>query len=152
MQDITQGFQIENPKVFVPWSTNPSDLKALFRHSFFKRTLKKVTKTYYVAECVSLGGLRHSLGFHFADHQDKGVLGELEFFILDGTDWKSQFREFQSHLEMTFGEPTAARAGFDSDRPHFVWEFQGIEISHDVIDRFGVEEHVRIRRLFHSNQ
>lgn len=63
--DIAQGFQIEVPDVFVPWSINEQDLSVLFD----SRVLRHVTHGYYTLSCVSLGGLSHELGFHFYPRQ-----------------------------------------------------------------------------------
>jgi hypothetical protein len=44
--DISEGFQIERPNVFIPWSTSPRELMTLFRDL----DLKQVNNSYIVAQ------------------------------------------------------------------------------------------------------
>jgi hypothetical protein len=59
--DISEGFQIEQPNVFIPWSTSSRERMTLFRDL----DLKQVNNNYIVTQRVSLKGLSHKLGFHF---------------------------------------------------------------------------------------
>lgn len=133
--DLGQGFQIEEPSVFVPWRTSEEELHALLP------TLDKVTRGYFVVECVSLGGLRHMLGLHL--DFPGGRLVELEFFRQSYPDQRASFDEFQRHLEATFGSPTRSGPG-DEGFPWYEWTQGGAMVRHFVFDRFGPEEHVRI--------
>jgi hypothetical protein len=135
--DVRRGFQIEDPLVFVPWRIATPDLRRLLPKT------TEVTSGYFVTECVSLGGLRHMLGFHF-EPRDGGELVELEFFRRSYPDLRASFDEFQRHLEATFGRPTRTATG-DEGLPALTWFGGGATIRHFVLDRFGPEEHVRIR-------
>jgi len=137
---IREGFQLENPDVFVPWTVTEAGLRSLL----LQHGLRKVTTGYFTISCSSLNGLQHELGFHFKP-RDGGRLDELEFFRRDYPDNTASFRDFQEHLERTFGPPTQTRdgaAGF----PTHEWHVPGGDVIHFVHDRFGLEEHVRIRR------
>jgi len=101
--------------------------------------LRRVRRGYYCLSCTSLGGLRHELGCHF----DRG-LQELEFFRKAYPDQRASFNEFQHHFESAFGPPTETTPGSEG-LPNHRWVFPGFEIVHVVYDRFGPEEHMRIR-------
>ena len=138
--EIDKGFQIEEPPVFVPWKVREDDLKELFPgHS-----VCEVTNGYFTTSCVSMGGLAHELGFHFHP-RGGGVLIELEFFRRAYPDQAASYSEFQKHLESTFGEPTSTSPGTEGF-PSCTWKLNGAEVLHFVFDRFGPEEHVRIKK------
>ena len=139
--DLTTGFQIDDPAVFVPWAVSEADLRTLLA----AHGLRKVTAGYFTLSCRSLGGLQHELGFHFKP-PGGDRLDELEFFRRAYTDDEASYREFQRHLERTFGSPTRSRDG-SVGFPTHEWQVPGAEIIHFVQDRFGTEEHVRIRPL-----
>ena len=139
--NIEVGFQIESPNIFVPWKIGENELTALFVGS----TLDKVANGYFTVECEALGRMRIKVGFHFTPRQS-GVLTELEFFRNYHLSLEISYYEFQHHLESTFGKPSAQElgsAGFQS----YAWKRETVEIVHYVFDRFGPEEHVRIKKL-----
>ena len=139
--EITKGFKIVKPDIFVDWNIKENDLQKLFQDS----DLKKVTTGYFTADCESLEGLNCKIGFHFEPRKD-GFLKELEFFRMDYTDQKKSFNDFQKHFENTFGKPdksTPGNKGFNN----FEWNLNGIQIVHFVFDRFGPEEHMRIKKI-----
>ncbi|NCZ96521.1 MAG: hypothetical protein EBZ44_04735 [Verrucomicrobia bacterium] len=138
--DITRGFQIEQPDLFIPWKVSETELQQLF----LKQPLRHVTHGYFTTNCTSLGGLSHELGFHFHPRRG-GVLIELEFFRTSYADQAASYQEFQRHLEQTFGQPTTTTAGSEGFSSH-TWQLTGAEIAHFVYDRFGLEEHVRIKK------
>lgn len=138
--DIESGFKIESPSVFVPWNISESKLASLFN----SHHLRRVTHGYYTIACTSLGGLQSHLGFHF-DPRRNGVLTELEFFRDQSMDLRESFREFQTHLEKSFGKPADRTVGAEGF-PNVRWIAGSCEVVHFVFDRFGPEEHVRIRR------
>ena len=135
--NISAGFQVEQPAVFVPWGITPAQLLDL------AGGLTEVTRGYYTARCVSLGGLSHQLGFHFYPAVG-GRLTELEFFQVFATPLSESFETFQLHLEATFGPPKQTEAG-SAGFPAHTWRFRRVRIVHSVFDRFGLEEHVRIQ-------
>jgi glutaredoxin len=168
--DITKGFQIDEPNVFISWDIDEVTLINLLD----EYDLKKVTDGYYCISCKSLGGLSHELGFHFATKIDKksnkdledyiksigtiikkfgpacdskeiGKLRELEFFRKTYPDLKKSFDEFQQSFEREFGQPSHSEKGEDGFQ-HHEWRFRQIRIYHYVLYRFGPEEHVIIRR------
>lgn len=127
--------------VFIPWGIREPDLELLLA----EHGLKRVTHGYYTLSCVSLGGLPHELGFHFYPRPD-GILTELEFFRRSYVDQKASFEEFQNHFEMFFGKPTDVKPGGEGF-PSYMWNLNGAKIVHYVFDRFGPEEHMRIRKI-----
>ena len=137
--DLAEGFQIEDPEVFIPWNIREARLLDLL-----PTPPTSVTSGYYCISCTSLGGLRHELGFHFRPRR-KGRLKELEFFRTSYPNLESSFEEFERHLRATFGEPTEQFEG-DQNLPGYTWKLGPAQIQHYVFDRFGPEEHVRIRR------
>ena len=139
--DLISGFQIESPSVFVPWGISESQLQSLLE----EHGLKQVTHGYYTMSCVSLGGLSHQLGFHFHPRHH-GILNELEFFRRSYESLKASFDDFQEHFERSFGEPTAEQCETE-EFPAFSWSLNGVRIIHYVMDRFGLEEHMRIMKV-----
>ena len=146
MSDLSDGFQVEEPPVFVPWGANESTLRELF-----PANLRTVTTGYFTVECVSLNGLRHVLGMHMTPRED-GRLHELEFFRHDWQDssekqeaLSASFDIWQRHLELTFGRPTVRSDG-DCDLPLYEWRIGTATVRHFCQYRFGPEQHVRIAR------
>jgi len=136
MTDLTKGFALNSPALFVPWDVTDQGLTTLFAGL----SIKRVTRGYYVIECEPFAGLLCSLGFHL-----HGTLDELEFFRSSYIDQRKSYEEFQSHLETAFGDPTHTGSGSEGFPSH-TWLMPGARIIHHVIDRFGPEEHVRIIR------
>jgi hypothetical protein len=136
--DLRSGLQIEEPRVFVPWGIDEAQLRQLLPAAH------EVNRGYHVLDVVSLGGLQSALGFHFDPRAD-GRLVELEFFRRHYDDLAASFDEFQRHLESTFGPPQRTGEG-DEGFPSHEWVRDGTSIRHYVVERFGPEEHVRIRR------
>jgi hypothetical protein len=91
-----------------------------------------------------LGGLECQLGFHYRG--EHGDLSLLEFFRDAYLDPAASFQEYQEAFEAAFGPPTESRAGTEGF-PAYRWLVPGAEILHQVVDRFGPEEHMRIRRI-----
>lgn len=144
MLDLSEGFQIEDPAVFVPWGIAEENLQSLF-----PTELTQVTAGYYTTECHSLGGLRHYLGLHFHPRQD-GTLHELELFQQDWQEAPAEqsalaasFGTWQEHLELAFGPPTQQTIG-DYNLPAYLWKTGSIQIWHLCRYRFALEQHVRI--------
>ena len=71
--DLSKGFQIEEPNVFVPWGTPETQ----FLDGFEGLHLRLVTHGYFTTHCTSLSGLSHELGFRF---YPQGLV-ELQFFL-----------------------------------------------------------------------
>jgi hypothetical protein len=136
--NISEGFQIEVPDIFVNWSIGETELRMLLE----PYGLRHITKGYFVLSCVSLNGIAHELGFHFSPRSN-GILTELEFFRNSYENQKASFDEFQKHFELFFGRPTKSTMGIEGFPSH-TWELQDVRIVHYVFDRFGLEEHMRI--------
>ncbi|MCK0108828.1 hypothetical protein MWU58_05955 [Flavobacteriaceae bacterium S0825] len=137
--EIEKGFKIDSPDVFVPWNISEKEFVKLFETN----KLKNVANGYYTISCESLDGLKCFIGFHF-DPRRNGILNELEFFRLDYTNQKASFEDFQFHFEKAFGNPnlkSKGKEGFDN----YQWSINEIRIMHYIFDRFGNEEHMRIR-------
>ena len=137
--DLARGFEIEDPSMVVPWGITADQFRDLLPSA------REVTVGYQTHEVVSLGGLRHMLGFHFEPRTSDGQLVELELFRKSYPDQKASFQEFQEHLEATFGRGWERVPGSEG-LPSYRWTIDGAEILHYLFDRFGPEEHVRIRQ------
>ena len=135
--NIKDGFQIYEPKVFVPWGITEQQIISLFDTS-----LRKVTDGYFVLTCKPFEGLICELGFHFQPLKD-GRFNELEFFRKSYEDQKASYEDFQNQFEKAFGRPTSTRPGTEGF-PTQEWKVRGVIISHYVYDRFGPEEHMQI--------
>ena len=86
--------------------------------------------------------LNTSLAFILSQDPD---LYELEFFRKSYADQTKSYEEFQEHFEAEFGKPNFIQPGTEGfDR--CTWNLQDVEIVHYVFDRFGPEEHMRIRK------
>ena len=139
--DIDKGFQIDNPKIFVAWDIDEKTLTELFKNS----ELKHITTGYFTTKCSSLNGLTCMLGFHFRPREG-GFLNELEFFRTDYSDQQKSFDEFQKYFTNVFGQPTKTTKGNEGFN-NYEWKLNNIQIVHYVFDRFGPEEHMRIKKL-----
>jgi hypothetical protein len=138
--DLTIGFQLDDPRTFIPWEITQADLQRCLGNR-----LRKVTHGYFTISCSTLNGMSHELGFHFEPrHSDH--LTELEFFRRSYRDQVSSFRDFQTHFEEAFGPPTRQTDGTEGF-PSYEWVVPGARIVHFVIDRFGPEEHMRVQRV-----
>lgn len=142
MREIEKGFQIENPNVFVPWNISDQELKVLFSD----HELKCVTTGYYVIKCQALNGIELNLGFHFIPRKN-GYLKELEIFVNYHSDRDNTYSMFQTHLESVYGNPSKTESGtWEKSKPSYTWISGSVSIYHYVFDRFGPEEHVRIKK------
>jgi len=141
--DITVGFQIEEPNVFVRWGIPDSELKGLL-----KKSLKKIGDGYFTIKCRSMGGLEHYLGFHFYPRND-GILTELEIFFAPNSDLEQTYIESRKHLNSTFGNASVNKMGsgiyekFEHDWQE--WHMGNVIISHFCQYRFGSEQILRIK-------
>ncbi len=135
--DLSKGFQIEQPHVFVPWHTPETE----FLDGFRGLHLRLVTRGYFTTHCTSLSGLSHELGFRF---YPQGLV-ELQFFSRSYSNLDESYQGFQRHLEATFGQPTTTVPGSEGYLSH-TWTFPGVEILHYVQEHFGPAEYVRIRK------
>ncbi len=138
--DVVSGFQLEQPQVLVPWSISEKELQDLF----LGRELRRVTDGYFVTRCTSLCGLLHSVGFHFAPRIN-GTLVEFELFGNGQAYPEASYREFQIHLETTFGPPTLTSPGTEGF-PSNMWRIKDVQISHVVQEHFGPAEYLRITK------
>ena len=135
--DISRGFPVAVPAIFIPWLIDAPEIERLFSGT----ALKKVTAGYYTLDCEPLPGLRCMIGLHA---HDTGKLTELEFFRASYEDQKASFDQFQQHFEAAFGAPTTRKNGSEGF-PDCEWRLPGGRIFHYVFDRFGPEEHMRIQ-------
>ena len=138
--NISQGFQIEQPKVFVPWQINEKLLVDLFS----AYNLRKVTNGHYSLSCVSLGRLHHELGLHFHPRAN-GVLMEMEFYLKSPRSLTQSFKMLQRSFEATFGAPTIAKRVRRSYRENsYTWELKGVRIEHHLRERIWDADKVRV--------
>jgi hypothetical protein len=139
--NIQEGYKIDEPDIFITWDIDEQTLtEKLNGHDF-----KHVTTGYYTIPCKSLNGLSCMLGFHFEPRKN-GILSELEFFRTDYSDQKKSFNDFQTHFEKEFGKPTSKSDGNEGFK-NYAWNFESVQIVHYVFDRFGPEEHMRIKKI-----
>lgn len=139
--NINDGFQIDVPPVFVPWGVTEAELIRLLG----EYGLHKVTSGYHTLSCVSLDGLTCEIGLHFTP-RSLGLLRELEFFRRAYPDQVASFEEFQRDFEVAYGKPTRSTSGSEGF-PYHEWRLGKVKIEHYVFDRFGPEEHMRVRSL-----
>jgi hypothetical protein len=137
--DLSKGFQIEDPQIFIPWGISETQLEEIVGVARQRR----VTDGYRVMQCVSLTGLTHKLGFHF-EPRAGGRLVEFEFFDSPYPYGEESFTVFQSHLESTFGAPTETQPGTEGFPSHY-WRLNGADVWHRVVEHFGPAERVVIR-------
>jgi hypothetical protein len=137
--ELDEAFTIEEPPISVAWGITEAELEALVRAP----GLRRVTTAYYTLPVTVLGGLRCMLGFHFRG--PRGGLSELEFFRTAYPDPRASFEEFQRHFERAFGPPSITEPGA-AGLPSHEWRLPRVTIVHAIVDRFGPEEHMRIRR------
>ena len=139
--NIQEGFKIDEPDILISWDIDEQTLTQKLNGYDFKR----VTTGYYTISCKSLNGLNCMLGFHF-EPRGNGLLNELEFFRKDYVEEEKSFNDFQSHFEAEFGKPTSESEGYKGFKS-YAWNFENVQIAHFVFDRFGLEEHMRIKRI-----
>ena len=137
--DISKGFQIEEPNVFVPWGTP----EAQFQQRFEGLQLRRLSDGYLTTHCTSLSGLSLELGFLF---NRTGQLLEIQFLCSSCPDLNTSYEVFQRHLEETFGSPTLTSPG-DEGYPDHTWTFPGVVVRHYVSEHFGPAESVRIQKM-----
>jgi hypothetical protein len=146
MVNLRIGFQMENPRVFIPWGKTRE-----FVFELFGDGCQEITPSYLVTECVSLSGLAHSLGLRF-ESKSGSELHLLEFFQKNDNDLDISFPIWQKHLIDTFGEPHKTSRGDtipgNKAFSAFAWEFDDVDIKHYVQYRFGPEEKVVITKHF----
>ncbi len=145
--DISRGFQIELPELFIPWKISPSRLQRMFAG----RVLRRVSENYFTTSCTSLSGLDHVLGFRF-HRWFFGLFGPARLMALEfyhnpsPPDLAASYDQFQHHLESTFGKPTRSFPGSKGFDTH-VWELETVRITHCIFERFTVGESVCIEKL-----
>lgn len=148
--DISTGFQIEQPKVFIPWGCSPSELRRLF----VGHSLEEVFPDMFSTSCTSLGGLSHLLRFDF-QRQLWGLfrprLNELHFshHPCSQTGVVASFEAFPKHLRATFGEPSATSLDdSDGDLQSDTWTLPSVVISYVVFqNQGGPEELLKFTKL-----
>jgi hypothetical protein len=82
------------------------------------------------------------IGFHF--EPQNGQLNELEFFRMKYDNQQKSLTNFK-FFHIRFGQPTSAtkeNEGFNN----YEWRINDVQIVHYVFDRFGPEEHMRIKK------
>jgi len=142
VMNITRGFQIEQPNVFIPWGISEQRLRALLASS----NLRQITKGHYSISCLSLGDLAHELDFHFKPRLN-GELSELEIYLRNARNPSSSFKRLQKHVESFFGAPDETkhvRRVFPEYS--YTWKIKGITIEHHVINRISEIDCIRIKK------
>jgi hypothetical protein len=140
--EIARGFQLEQPQVFVRWGITQDELESLFEGSCLIRSERGFYS--YLTNCISLGGLSHSIGFRFGRTSRKlyeiGLNGA-------GVSIEESYPLLQQHLEATFGPPSSTSPGSEmAECPHHTWLLPGAQIEHYVSEHFGPAETLFIRK------
>ena len=139
--EIAKGFQLERPHVFVRWGITQDEIESLFEGSGLGRA--ENGSYFYLANCVSLGGLSHSIGFRF-DRRSRKLYG---IGLNVGLSIEKAYPLLQQHLEATFGPPTKTSPGDEmAECPHQTWSLPGAQIEHYVSEHFGPAETLFIRK------
>jgi len=140
---LSSGFEIEEPRVFVPWGISERVLVDLFG----AYNLRKVTIGHYDVSCVSLGGLHHELSFHFKPRVG-GVLIEMEVYLKASRSLTQSFKRLQNHFEAAFGVPSAAKHVRRSFPEYsYTWKLKGVRIEHHVRDRVWDTDQVKVIKI-----
>lgn len=154
---ILQGFQLDQPKVFVPWGISREELQA--RLGPFGLRPDSVQECSYSLSCTSLGGLIHTVGFIFLptsasppwlpdwlSSTSPRKLRGLRFFPNSESDIFDEFKIYQQHLEQVFGLPTQGTK--TNERPHCEWRISGgVIINHYIFERFDWIHTLEIQRM-----
>lgn len=151
--DITKGFQIEQPQIFVPWGIARADLESLLRGSDLERTDDGGLR---LSRCKALGGLDLRLRFTFdrftgALRRISPTLGVTRFRVRHSRDkirfipLEVLFDEIQAHLEATFGPSSTTSPG--EGFTNYTWLFPGVRIEHSTHEHFGPNEDVFIEKI-----
>lgn len=148
---LSEGFQVEDPLIFVPWGITPVELKCLLTAKNAGGLLKRTGDDYTLA-CIALNGLKVRLGLRFRNRREflgltlrEGRLRELHLFQDAAHDLRQSYDLFQQHLEQVFGKPTTIEDGsHDKSLPSRSWQIGSVRVDHSVFERFVPEEHVRI--------
>lgn len=128
--NISNGFQLEQPNIFVPWGISDK----AFNELLGKNKIRLITKGHYELSCTSLSGLSHKLSFHFKPRVN-GVLNELEFYLRDGRGALASFNKLQKHCEATFGTPSKSEHTRRVFPTHsYTWHFKGVRVEHHNLD------------------
>ena len=139
--NIQEGYKIDEPDIFIPWDIDEQTLTQKLK----MHNVKHITTGYYTISCKSLNGLNCIIGFLF-EPKKNGLLTELEFFRTNYSDQGKSFSDFQSHFEIEFGKPTSEYNGNEGFK-NYIWNLENVQIVHFLFDRFGPEEHLRIKRI-----
>jgi hypothetical protein len=145
-RDLAKGFQLETPDLWLSWDTTAAQLLEAFTKQR-QVAPRLVAPGYYVARCHVLGGLGAQVGFHFEPKNDAGLLKELELFDNGERDIERSYQVFHERLVQLFGEPNEEkRSACGGSMPDREWHVGSVSIVHYVMDRFGPEEHLIVRR------
>jgi hypothetical protein len=87
------------------------------------------------------------VGFHFEPKNDSGLLKELELFDSGESNTEKSYHVFHERLVQRFGEPYKEKRGAcGASMPDREWHVGPVSIVHYVMDRFGTEEQLTIRK------
>lgn len=99
MRDLKEGFYLEEPSLFVPWTISEYDFTALLG---FRQPTRLFRGSYWV-NGLALQGLPLNLRFHFEDYQ----FDRMELRLCnDKLPFEESFPLMQKHIEATYGPPS----------------------------------------------
>lgn len=140
------GFRLDEPNVSIAWGASVADVLKAFADLGLGEP-RRVAAGYYTSACRALGGLNVQVGFRFEPQTDAGALRELELFDNGEPEIARSYQLFQEKLVQRFGLPTIERPGpLGQSMPDCEWRLGAVTITHYAMDRFGPEEHLRIRK------
>jgi hypothetical protein len=143
--DLSVGFRLEDPAVLVPWGASVEDLLSTFRAQ--GHAPRRVTASYYTAAGRLFGGTEAKIGFHFGRWESPDGLEHVELFDNGEREIEKSYQVFHRSLVEQFGEPTVREPGdLGPSMPYCEWRVGSVRILHYVMDRFGPEEHLTLRK------
>jgi hypothetical protein len=137
------GFPLASPERMIPWLTSPGDARRLLAPT----PVREVTPTYLTLAVTSFLGA-HQLGLHFRGPE--GPISHFEVWRPESyattnveANLVANFVDLDARLAKAVGPPVEQtdKGSFRSSR----WLGPRFEITHVLMDRFGLEDRLAIR-------
>jgi len=140
--NIHEGIQIDEPVMFIPWNTDEETFKEVFKH----KNMHCVADKYYSIRGATIFGEGYcNIGITFENTIREVSISREHYDGLD--DYVKSFLAYQTSLARRFGEPHKCKQ-MPNGFAHYEWYFgNSIIIRHYVMERFCLEEHLRIERI-----
>ena len=138
--DIVQGLTLTDPDAFIPWETTKGTLSVLV----VPHTLRCTDTTCYLADGRS--GLSDMIGIDFRFNRsddDQGFLQEIEIARTIDTRKMYSLEQGDARLSALFG---IWKEKDDHGLISHYWTQGDVAISHYILDRFTLEEHIVVAK------